>query len=167
MQEEVENRTVNLAVSTTKLTARVLARAFRFYIAHRSHKRAQKKMTNQSKEGKQTVEDLMKSGVSTDKIELPEGSAKDFCRLAKKMGVDYAIRKDKTKDPPRYIVFFKAKDTEVLDQVVKEYVNKTKEKQDRASVKEQLKAEKAAAKAEKAKKKTKVKKRRKERVEGR
>ena len=167
MQEEVENRTVNLAVSTTKLTARVLARAFRFYIAHRSHKRSQKKMTKKTKEGKQTVEDLMKSGVSTDKIELPDGSAKGFCRLAKKMGVDYAIRKDKTKDPPRYIVFFKAKDTEVLDQVVKEYVNKNKEKQDKASVKEQLKAEKAAAKAEKAKKKTKVKKRRKERVEGR
>ena len=115
MQEEVENRTVNLAVSTTKLTARVLARAFRFYIAHRSHKRAQKKIANSSKECKQTVEDLMKSGVSTDKIELPEGSAKDFCKLAKKMGVDYAIRKDKTKDPPRYIVFFKAKDADAIN----------------------------------------------------
>ena len=166
MQEEVENRTVNLAVSTTKLTARTLARAIRWYLMHRSQKRFRKSM--QHEEGKQSVADLLKAGVSTDKIELPDGSAKDFCRLAKKFGVDYAIRKDKTLDPPRYIVFFKAKDTEVLDQVVKEYVANTKAKQDRASVKEQLRAEKAKVKAEaKTKAKEKVKKHRKERTEGR
>ena len=166
MQEEVENRTVNLAVSTTKLTARTLVRALRWYLMHRSQKRFRKSM--QHEEGKQSVADLLKAGVSTDKIELPDGSAKDFCRLAKKFGVDYAIRKDKTLDPPRYIVFFKAKDTEVLDQVVKEYVASTKAKQDRASVKEQLRAEKAKVKAEaKTKAKEKVKKHRKERTEGR
>ena len=166
MQEEVENRTVNLAVSTTKLTARTLARAIRWYLMHRSQKRFRKSM--QHEEGKQSVAELLKAGVSTDKIELPDGSAKDFCRLAKKFGVDYAIRKDKTLDPPRYIVFFKAKDTEVLDQVVKEYVANTKAKQDRASVKEQLRAEKAKVKAEaKTKAKEKVKKHRKERTEGR
>lgn len=166
MQEEVENRTVNLAVSTTKLTARTLVRALRWYLMHRSQKRFRKSM--QHEEGKQSVADLLKAGVSTDKIELPDGSAKDFCRLAKKFGVDYAIRKDKTLDPPRYIVFFKAKDTEVLDQVVKEYVANTKAKQDRASVKEQLRAEKAKVKAEaKTKAKEKVKKHRKERTEGR
>ena len=166
MQEEVENRTVNLAVSTTKLTARTLVRALRWYLMHRSQKRFRKSM--QHEEGKQSVADLLKAGVSTDKIELPDGSAKDFCRLAKKFGVDYAIRKDKTLDPPRYIVFFKAKDTEVLDQVVKEYVANTKAKQDRASVKEQLRAEKAKVRAEaKTKAKEKVKKHRKERTEGR
>ena len=168
MQEEVENRTVNLAVSTTKLTARTLVRALRWYLMHRSQKRFRKSM--QHEEGKQSVADLLKAGVSTDKIELPDGSAKDFCRLAKKFGVDYAIRKDKTLDPPRYIVFFKAKDTEVLDQVVKEYISVTEKKHEKASVREQLKQEKAAAKAEakeKAKAKKKQKRKRKERTEGR
>ena len=170
MQEEVENRTVNLAVSTTKLTARTLIRAFRWYLMHRGQKRLRKQMQHPHEEGKQSVNDLLKSGVSTDKIELPDGSAKDFCKVAKKFGVDYAIRKDKTQDPPRYIVFFKAKDTEVLDQVVKEYISVTDKKNEKASVREQLKQEKAAARAEakeKAKEKKKQKRKRKERTEGR
>ncbi len=170
MQEEVENRTVNLAVSTTKLTARTLLRALRWYLMHRSQKRLRKQMKHPFKEGKQSVDELIKAGVSTDKIELPDGSAKDFCKTAKKFGVDYAIRKDKTLDPPRYIVFFKAKDTEVLDQVVKEYVAVNEKKQEKKSIREQLRKEKEAAKAEtkeKSKNKTKKIKKRKERTEGR
>ncbi len=170
MQEEVENRTVNLAVSTTKLTARTLLRALRWYLMHRSQKRLRKQMKHPFKEGKQSVDELIKAGVSTDKIELPDGSAKDFCKTAKKFGVDYAIRKDKTLDPPRYIVFFKAKDTEVLDQVVKEYVAVNEKKQEKKSIREQLRKEKEAAKAEtkeKSKNKAKKIKKRKERTEGR
>ena len=146
LQEEVENRTVNLVVSTTKLTARSLIRGLRWYLMSRNQKRMRKAMSHE--EGKQSVKDLLKSGVGTDKIELPDGSAKDFCKLAKKFGVDYAIRKDKTQDPPRYVVFFKAKDTEVLDQVIKEYTANTLDKKEKASVREQLKAEKAKVKAE-------------------
>ena len=146
MQEEVENRTVNLVVSTTKLTARTLIRALRWYIMNRNQKRMRKAMEHE--DGKQSVKELLKAGVSTDKIELPDGSAKDFCKLAKKFGVDYAIRKDKTQNPPRYVVFFKAKDTEVLDQVIKEYTANTLDKKEKASVREQLKAEKAKVKAE-------------------
>jgi len=170
LQEEVENRTVNLAVSTTKLTARTLLRALRWYLMHRSQKRLRKQMKHPFKEGKQSVDELIKAGVSTDKIELPDGSAKDFCKTAKKFGVDYAIRKDKTMDPPRYIVFFKAKDTEVLDQVVKEYVAVNEKKQEKKSIREQLRKEKEAAKAEtkeKSKNKAKKIKKRKERTEGR
>ena len=119
-------------------------------------------------EGRQSVADLLKAGVSTDKIELPDGSARDFCKLAKKFGVDYAIRKDKSQEPARYVVFFKAKDTEVLDQVVKEYVSKTNAKAEKASVREQLKAEKAKARENSDKQsKRKARKHRKERTEGR
>ena len=173
MQEEVENRTVNLVVSTTKLTARSLIRALRWYIMSRNQKRMRKAMEHE--EGKQSVKELIKLGVGTDKIELPDGSAKDFCKLAKKFGVDYAIRKDKTQDPPRYVVFFKAKDTEVLDQVIKEYTAKNLEKKQKASVREQLKAEKekvkteqeVAKQAEKSEKSKHKPKKRKTRVEGR
>lgn len=42
MQEEVENRTVNLAISTTKLTARSLLNAFRAYKNHRRNVKAKK-----------------------------------------------------------------------------------------------------------------------------
>ena len=80
LQEEVENRTVNLVVSTTKLTARSLIRGLRWYLMSRNQKRMRKAMAHE--EGKQSVKELLKSGVGTDKIELPDGSAKDFCKLA-------------------------------------------------------------------------------------
>ena len=100
--------------------------------------------------------------------QLPDGSARDFCRLARKMGVDYAIRKDKTQDPPRYVVFFKAKDTEVLDQVVKEYAARANAKNEKKSLREELKKEKELAKTQTEKKEKQHKhKRRKERTEGR
>lgn len=171
MQEEVENRTVNLAVSTAKLTGRSLVRAVRFFIMRYDRKKQQKKMLNPYAEGKQSVEELLKSGVGTDKIELPDGSAKDFCKLAKQFGVDYAIRKDKTKDPPRYMVFFKAKDTEVLKQVVDEYAARSLQKGEKKSIRKELKAEKENIKSVDAKQKTQEKakhvKKRKERTEGR
>ena len=53
MQEEVENRTVNLVVSTTKLTARLLIRGLRWYLMSRNQKRMRKAMTHE--EGKQSV----------------------------------------------------------------------------------------------------------------
>ena len=36
MQEEVENRTVNLAISTTKLTGRTIIAGIRKYLQHRT-----------------------------------------------------------------------------------------------------------------------------------
>ncbi len=168
MQEEVENRAVNLAISTVKLTARSLARGMRWYVVHHGQKKARKKLQHPYEEGKQTVAELLKAGVSTDKIELPDGSARDFCRLARKMGVDYAIRKDKSQEPPRYVVFFKAKDTEVLDQVVKEYAARANAKNEKKSLREELKKEKELAKTQTEKKEKQHKhKRRKERTEGR
>ena len=44
-----------------------------------------------------------------------------FERLAKKYGVDFAVRKDKTVDPPRYFVFVRAKDADALDAICKEH----------------------------------------------
>ena len=35
--------------------------------------------------------------------------------------MDYAIKKDITENPPKYLVFFKARDADVLTQALKEY----------------------------------------------
>ena len=42
-------------------------------------------------------------------------------RYAKKYGIDYAIRKDSSEVPPRYLVFFKAPDAEAFNSAFKEY----------------------------------------------
>ena len=46
MQEEVENRTVNLAISTTKLTGRTIIAGIRKYLQHRE----KVKMKSESRE---------------------------------------------------------------------------------------------------------------------
>lgn len=42
MQEEVEQKTVNLAVTTTKLTGRVAVKAIAWYLRHRKEKKLEK-----------------------------------------------------------------------------------------------------------------------------
>lgn len=42
MQEEVENRTINLAISTTKLTGRSIVAGIRKYMQHREKLRQEK-----------------------------------------------------------------------------------------------------------------------------
>ena len=43
MQEEVENRTVNLAISTTKLTGRTIIAGIRKYLQHREKVKNEKR----------------------------------------------------------------------------------------------------------------------------
>ena len=59
MQEEVENRTVTLVISATKLTGRVLKAAVAKFLAHQKAKIAEKKRAGPVKPtGKQTVKQL-------------------------------------------------------------------------------------------------------------
>lgn len=54
MQEEIENRTVNLAISTTRLSFRTLISAGRAYMNHRYRVNAAKKNGKEERpEGKQ------------------------------------------------------------------------------------------------------------------
>ena len=113
MQEEVENRTVNLAISTTKLTLRTIISGIRKYLQHREKVKA-KKGRDPAVHGKQSVKKLLGQNQGAANAEIEKEGIKDFERLAKKYGVDFAVRKDKTVDPPRYFVFVRAKDADAL-----------------------------------------------------
>jgi len=124
MQEEVENRTVNLAITTTKLTGRVLAKGLSMYMQHRKNKKAQKAITDDTPHGKQKVKELIGQGQGVSSMPIGETGLKDFERIAKKYGVDFAVVKDKTVTPIKYTVFFKAKDADAISQVLAEYAAK-------------------------------------------
>lgn len=124
MQEEVENRTVNLAITTTKLTGRVLAKGLSKYMQHRKNKKAQKSLSDDAIQGKQKVKDLIGQGQGVSSMPIGETGLKDFERIAKKYGVDFAVVKDKTVTPIKYTVFFKAKDADAISQVLAEYAAK-------------------------------------------
>lgn len=145
MQEEVESRTTNLVVSVTKLTARAIYSA---YVKHtqksqrkkdylktqmriKKEKAAAKKQAARAAppRGRQTVKQLVGQGQGVSSMEVSNKDLKGFERVARKYGVDYAIRKDMSKDPPRYLVFFKARDADALSAALKEYMASVMKKQ--------------------------------------
>ena len=120
MQEEVENRTVNLAISTTKLTGRTIIAGIRKYLQHRE-KVKMKKARDPAVHGKQSVKQLLGQNQGATNVEIDKESIRDFEKLAKKYGVDFAVRKDKSVDPPRFLVFVRSKDADALDAICKEH----------------------------------------------
>lgn len=69
MQEEVSKKTVNLALTTTKLSARVLVKGLALYMRHRKEVKAKKAVTKPV--GKQSVKELIgqNQGVSSMPID--------------------------------------------------------------------------------------------------
>lgn len=142
MQEEVENRTVTLAISTSKMTANVLKSAISKYLAYRKEKARQGPVKPC---GKQSVKQLVGQDQGVTNIEITDKNIKDFERIARKYGVDFALKKDKTGDIPKYLVFFKARDADALTAAFKEYTAKTDRKKERPSILQKLRKFKEVA----------------------
>ena len=140
MQEEVENRTLTLIVSGTKFTGRLFKAAISKYMAHRREKKLEKQRSRDSPvtpKGKQTVKQLIGQNQGVSNIEINDPSIRDFERIARKYGVDYAVKKDRSASPPKYLIFFKARDADALTAVFTEYTSqkvKKAEKTERPSV---------------------------------
>ena len=140
MQEEVENRTLTLVVSGTKFTGRLLKAAVTKYMAHRREKKLEKQRSRDSPvtpKGKQTVKQLIGQNQGVSNIEINDPSIRDFERIARKYGVDYAVKKDRSASPPKYLIFFKARDADALTAAFTEYTGKKvkkAEKTERPSV---------------------------------
>ena len=140
MQEEVENRTLTLIVSGTKFTGRLFKAAISKYMAHRREKKLNKQRGRDSPvtpKGKQTVKQLIGQNQGVSNIEINDPSIRDFERIARKYGVDYAVKKDRSTTPPKYLIFFKARDADALTAAFTEYTDKKvkkAEKTERPSV---------------------------------
>ena len=139
MQEEVENRTINLAISTTRLTGRSIVAGIRKYLQHREKVKARKGIRDTAVHGKQSVKQLLGQNQGATNVEIDKDGIRDFERLAKKYGVDFAVRKDKSVDPPRYLVFVRSKDADALDAICKEHQARSLTKDKKPSVLAQLK----------------------------
>ena len=122
MQEEVENRTVNLAISTTKLTFRTIVNGYNAWKRHHQAKVAQK--TAQLPVGKQSIKELIGQNQGVSSIPIEKTDLKGFEQVARKYGVDYAVKKDRSSSPPKYLIFFKGRDADALTAAFTEYTNK-------------------------------------------
>ncbi len=128
LQERSTEKTIALTVRTTKLTAKVLKKMLEMFLDRKNH----------PKHGKQSIKDLVGQNAGVTNIEVSDGNIKAFERIAKKYNVDFAIQKDKTVNPPKYLVYFKARDATVLEQAFKEFVKENEKRQNRVPLKEKL-----------------------------
>ena len=154
MQEEVTQKTIALSMKTGKLTAQVLQAALKKYLQHRA------KGKTMLHHGQQSLKQLKKHGAALSNIEITEANIGAFKPCAKKYGVDFTLRKDKTTQPPHYVVIFKAKDADNLDLAFREFTAKTLSKEQRPSIRKVLSAVKQKAAAQtKQRAKEKIKER--------
>ena len=133
MQEQNSEKTVALAVKTGKMSAKVLKDCMKAFLA------SQKNKSPKVYKGKQSVKQLTASGAQLTNIEVTDQNIKSFDKTARKYGVDYALKKDITQEPAKYFVFFKAKDMDVLTMAFKEFSANQLKKEEKPSIKAQLK----------------------------
>lgn len=128
MQDEINEKVVALSVKGAKLTAEMLQKAIKAMLAQA------KKQQEKQPHGKQTLKQLAKQNAGLSNIEITEGNIKAFEQTAKKYGIDFALKKDSTEIPPRYLVFFKGRDADALTAAFKEFSAKKLTQEQKPSI---------------------------------
>ena len=127
----------SLTAAASRMTAGVLADALRKVIADmESHRNRHGGREGKSYKGKVSVEELATGSGEISNIEIcdqtvrrticlhamaTDNNIRSFERFARKYGVTYSLMKDRSREPPRYMIFFKAKDVSQMEAAFKEY----------------------------------------------
>ncbi len=160
MQEEVNEKTISLCVQCSRMTASVLKAVMRKSLndldrkkqKHDQIKQAEKKgqanekgrrkeqlrQEKKTPKGKQTMQNLMAKGAQLTNILITDDNIKSFDRIARKYGIDYSLKRDNSVTPPKYLVFFRAKDVDVMTAAFREYTGVTMNKAKKPSVRKKL-----------------------------
>ena len=125
-----------MTVSTAKLTGGIFRAAICKFLAHCKQKHAEKQTV--IPHGKQSVKQLIGQNQGVSTIESNDPHIRDFEKIARKYGVDYAIKKVRDEDRPKYVIFFKARDAEALTQAFTEYTRRSAEREKKPSVLQKL-----------------------------
>ena len=136
MQEDIEHRAVTLAINTGKMTGRTFRNALAKLLHFLKNKRQQHQQVKPR--GKQSVKKLIGQNQGVTRVDLShDDDVKQFEHVARKYGVDYAITKVKG-EKPRYLIFFKARDNDVLTAALEEYTAQRVRGKDKSSLHSKL-----------------------------
>ena len=160
MQEEVNEKIVTLSIQGVKITASMLKAAMRKFLleiekeSQKSSQIKQAEKQGQARErgiekekerqekkkphGKQTIKQLQEQGAQLTNIQITDRNIRSFDRVARKYGIDYSLKWDDSVTPRRYLVFFKAKDVDVMTAAFKEYAGVSMKKSKKPSVRKKL-----------------------------
>lgn len=139
MQEDLEHRTVTLVVNSSKFTGRTLKAAIRGFLRFAKHQ--VQKHHNVKPKGKQSVKKLIGQNAGVSDAELgDDANIKAFDRVARKYGVDYAVKRVEKEGKTQYHIFFKARDSDAIMSAMTEYTGRWKSqgKEERPSVRKML-----------------------------
>ena len=145
MQEEISKKVIVFTVTLTKvggrMTAKALKAAMRKYLDEQAKAKTKIKAKldpNRVRHGKQTVKQLMNQNTGLTNIEITDQNIKSFERVAQKYNIDFALKKDKNSVLPKYMVFFKARDVDVMTAAFKEFSAKEITKSKKPSIRRRL-----------------------------
>lgn len=143
MQEEVNDKTISVCVKGGKITAEILKKALEKTLDEMKKEKQKAKAKHQQnkavpKRGKTTLKKMMQEGSQISNIQITDNNIKSFERIARKYSIDYSLKKDKSTEPPRYLVFFRAKDVDVMTAAFKEYTGASLKKEQKVSVRKKL-----------------------------
>ena len=131
MQEDIEHRSATLIINSSKFTGRTLKSAISKLLQYRKSK----KMV--IPHGKQTVKELIGQNQGVSSIDVADKDIKEFERITRKYGVDYAVHRAKG-EKPRYVVFFKARDADALNAAFEEFTQTKELKKEKPSIIQRL-----------------------------
>ena len=157
MQEEVDEKTLALIISCVKLTASEFRQALgklsqkldeqnkvleaeqkESLKAAKAKREAKKEAKKAFQPGKKTLNEMMREGAELTNIEITDNNIRSFEKVARKYGITYSLKKDRSSDPPRYLVFFRAKDVDVMEAAFKEYTGATLPLEKKRSIRKRL-----------------------------
>lgn len=138
----VNQRVATMIVSTSKMSAGVLARAMQKFLANEHqaiNRHAIERQNGKAQEhGKIKFKDLMAQNTGTEDLPIKKYNIHTFDKVAKKYNIDYAIKKDSSGDIPKYFIFFKSRDRASMTLAFKEFMKKNEEERLKKPMKQKL-----------------------------
>jgi hypothetical protein len=131
VDDQISEKCIALVIKGSKLTCTVLAKAMLLSLKQITKP---KQKTTEPIHGKQSVKQLTRQGVGVSSITITDKNIKAFEGIARKYGVDFAVKKDKTVIPPNWLVFFKGRDADVITAAFKEFSAKQLSKTSKPSI---------------------------------
>ena len=132
MQEEVEQKTVTLAVNAAKFTGRVLKQAISRYVQNTKTKKQQK---TSAKSGRVTMRQLQKQYGDLRSVTVDDENTRAFERIARKYHVQYKVYRC---EKGKYQIFFKSPNAEAMNAAFEELLKTKMRKADREPITQTL-----------------------------
>lgn len=131
LQEEVTRGAVTLIVDGAKMSETVFEKAIQKFLDE-----PRKSQTPKIYRGKQSLKQLAGQNAGLSNIEISGKNIKAFSAVARKYHVDFALKKDRAAEKPRYLVFFKSRDADAITAAFREFTARRLHR--RPSVRERL-----------------------------